>query len=181
MRRSLGAVMAGILIALAPGATARAADPENPGAAAQTARQAGDGWTRVPTPPFDFPAGLPCDFAVHGEPVVDAVYYKTLSENTEVAVGPLIYRVSNPANGKATRADASSSALIVHHDDGSQSWLLHGPLLIRFREGNGNLPRGLYNIDGSGWRLDISADGHLTVSGAYRIVKDVCATLQDDA
>lgn len=81
----------------------------------------------------------------------------------------------------ATRADASSSALIVYHDDGSQSWLLHGPLLLRFREGNGNLPRGLYNIDGSAWRLDISADGHLTVSGAYRIVKDVCATLQDDA
>jgi len=170
MRRLIAAAVSGLL-AVALGAPARASRPEGPG------------WEREITPPFDFAAGVPCDFAVHGEPVVDAVYYKTLTTKpdgtpaTQVAVGPLIYRVTNVATGEATRADASSSALLTYREDGSQTWLLHGPLLVRFREGNGNLPRGLYNLDGAAWRLDITADGHLTVSGGYRIIKDVCATL----
>ncbi|GAA2513215.1 hypothetical protein GCM10010435_61250 [Winogradskya consettensis] len=114
---------------------------------------------------------------------MDAVYFKTLTTKpdgtprTEAAAGPLVYRVTNVSTGEATRADASSSGLITHHDDGSQTWLLSGPLLVRFREGNGNLPRGLYDLTGVAWRIDISADGHLTVSGGYRIAKDVCATL----
>ncbi|WP_305785991.1 hypothetical protein [Symbioplanes lichenis] len=166
MRRYANAALAGILIALAPGAAAQAAPPT------------GGGWVKEPTPPFDFPAGVPCDFAVHGEPIVDEVYYKDISETTQLAVGPLIYEVSNPATGASTRADASSSAVLIHRADGSQTWLLHGPLLLRFREGNGNLPRGLYNLTGPAWRLDISSEGRLTVSGNYRITKDVCATLQ---
>jgi hypothetical protein len=176
MRHFIAAVVSGTLLAFAAGAPAGAAAP-------QAVAPRGDGWEREVTPPFDFPAGLPCDFAVHGDPVVDAVYYKTLSTRpdgtprTQVAVGPLIYQVSNVATGETTRADASSSALLEYHDDGSQTWLLHGPLLVRFREGNGNLPRGFYNLDGRAWRLDLSPAGYVTVSGGYRITKDVCATL----
>ncbi|AGL16603.1 hypothetical protein [Actinoplanes sp. N902-109] len=171
MRRPVVAVLAGGLLTLVVAAPARAAAPQGPG------------WVREVTPPFDFPAGVPCDFPVHGDPVVDAVYYKTLTvkpdgtPRTQAAVGPLVYRVTNVSNGRRTLGDAGSSALLSYHDDGSQTWLLHGPLLLRFREGNGNLPRGLYNVDGTAWRLDISATGRLTVSGGYRITKDVCATL----
>jgi hypothetical protein len=38
-----------------------------------------------------------------------------------------------------------------------------GPILAGFRAGVGNLPRGLYVIDGL-YRLVITADGHLTLT-----------------
>ena len=171
MRRQFSAVVAGVLIALTLSAPARAAHPE------------GQGWTRVPNPPFDLPAGLTCDFAVHGDPLVDRVYYKTLttrsdgSPRTEAALGPLIYRFTNVSTGATVRGDASASALITHHDDGSLTYRLHGPLLLGVREGRGNLPRGLYIVDGAAWRVDVSADNFRSVSGAYRIAQDLCADL----
>ncbi|WP_422771717.1 hypothetical protein ACN28C_00875 [Plantactinospora sp. WMMC1484] len=171
MRRLFGAVVAGVLIALTLGAPARAARP------------GGSGWVHVPSPPFDYPAGLTCDFGVHGEPIVDKVYYRTLTTTpdgtarTEAAVGPLVYRLTNVSTGATVEGDASSSSLITHHDDGALTYRLHGPLLLGIREGRSNLPGGLYVVDGVAWRLDISADNFRTISGAYRIAQDVCADL----
>ncbi|AGL16593.1 hypothetical protein [Actinoplanes sp. N902-109] len=51
----------------------------------------------------------------------------------------------------------------------------HGPLLVAFPAGQGNLPPGYYEIDGASWRLDISATNYRTVSGGYHLAKDLCA------
>lgn len=171
MRRLFNAVVAGVLAALALGTPALADRPD------------GSGWVRVPSPPVDLPAGAFCDFAVHAEPIVDSVYYKTLTTNsdgsvrTEAARGPLIYRLTNVSTGATTRGDASASGLITHREGGAVTYRLHGPLVLGIREGRGTLPRGLYQVDGVAWRLDISADNVRTLSGAYRIAHDLCAEL----
>lgn len=171
MRRLLSAVVAGVLMALTLSVPTQAAEP------------GGSGWVHIPSPPFDYQAGLPCDFAVHGDPIVDKVFYRTVTTNpdgtvrTEAAVGPLIYRLTNVSTGASANGDSSSSALITHHDDGALTYRLRGPLLVAIRDGHSNLPGGLYVIDGAAWRLDISADRFRTVSGAYRIVRDACADL----
>ncbi|GAB7049531.1 hypothetical protein [Catenuloplanes indicus] len=139
---------------------------------------------RIPSPPLDYPAGPHyCVFHVHGEPIVDEVYYKVLTTEPdgtpriEAAFGPLIYRLTNVATGATVDGDASASGMAIHHDDGSTTHLAHGPLMVGFREGQGNLPRGYYVIDGPAWRLDISPDNHRTVSGAYRIRQNLCDDL----
>lgn len=171
MRRLFSAVVVGLLAALTLSAPAQAAPPPGPG------------WVRIPSPPFDYPAGVTCDFPVHGDPIVDEVYYKTLTRKpdgtvrTEAATGPLVYRLTNVSTGATTEGDASASGLLTHHDDGALTYLVHGPILIGIREGRSTLPRGLYVLDGPAWRLDISADNFRRPSGAYRIAKSVCAVL----
>lgn len=171
MRRILSTVLAGALIALTAGTPAHAAEP------------AGSGWVRIPSPPYDYPAGLICGFALHGEPVVDEVYYKTLTTTpdgtprTEAAFGPLIFVVTNLSTGATTRGDGSASGVITHHGDGARTYRVSGPLMVGFREGRGTLPRGFYVIDGPAWTLHITADNHRSLSGAWRIRKDLCAAL----
>ncbi|WP_306213958.1 hypothetical protein [Actinoplanes sp. RD1] len=170
MLRSLTAVAAGILLVLASGAPARADAP-------------GAGWERIPSPPFDYPAGVPCAFAIHADPVVDAVYYKTLSTHpdgsvhVEAATGPLVYRLTNVSTGATVRGNASASGTATHHEDGAVTMRNHGPLLVAIRAGQSNLEPGYYEITGAAWRLDISATNYRTVSGGYRIAKDLCAAL----
>ncbi|GLY07839.1 hypothetical protein [Actinoplanes sp. NBRC 101535] len=170
MRGPSTAIVAGTLLALSFTTPARA-DAQ------------GEGWERIPSPPFDYPAGVPCAFAIHADPVVDAVYYKTLttypdgSVHTEAATGPLVYRLTNVSTGATVRGNASASGTATHHEDGAVTMRNHGPLLVAFRAGQGNLPPGYYQLDGPNWRLDISATNYRTVSGDYRIAKDLCAAL----
>lgn len=127
------------------------------------------GWTPAPTAPFDRVAGEVCDFPVHGDPIVDHVVTKVLASYPDGTIrrdafkGPLIIRVTNTLTGKYFDADASGSAIVDHARDGGQTWYAAGPVLANFREGAGNLPRGLYLIDGI-YRLVITADHHLTLT-----------------
>ncbi|MDP9798296.1 hypothetical protein J2S43_006808 [Catenuloplanes nepalensis] len=172
MRRLFSTVLVSALIALTFGTPAHAA-----------AEPAGSGWVRIPSPPYDYPAGLTCDFALHGDPIVDEVYYRTLTTKpdgtprTEAAFGPLVFLVTNLSTGATTRGDASASGVITHHDDGALTYRVSGPLMVGFREGRGTLPRGFYVIDGPAWTLHISAGNYRSLSGAWRIRKDLCAAL----
>jgi hypothetical protein len=127
------------------------------------------GWTPAPTPPLDRAAGVLCAFPVHAEPIVDHVVTKVLASYPDGSIkrdafkGPLIVRVTNTSNGRFYDADASGSAIVDHAADGAQTWYVAGPILAGFRAGVGNLPRGLYVIDGL-YRLVITADGHLTLT-----------------
>ncbi|MFI5842972.1 hypothetical protein ACIA8K_25010 [Catenuloplanes sp. NPDC051500] len=186
MRRLSIALVAGVLTALTLSAPAEAVPvPPDPSLvrAATAAPPPGSGWVLIPSPPFDLPAGPLCDFAVHGDPIEDEVYYKTLSTHpdgsvhVETATGPLVYRLTNVSTGRTAVGDASASGFLIHHADGARTYLNHGPLLVGFREGQGNLARGFYEIDGPAWTLQITADNHRTVSGAYHVVQNVCTTL----
>jgi hypothetical protein len=127
------------------------------------------GWTPAPTPPFDRAAGVVCDFPIHGEALVDHVVTRVLTSYPDGSIkrdafqGPLIIRVTDTVNGHYYDADASGSAVVDHATDGAQTWYVAGPVLAGFRAGAGNLPRGLYVIDGL-YRLVIAADGHLTLT-----------------
>jgi hypothetical protein len=137
------------------------------------------GWTPAPTPPFDRAAGVLCDFPIHAEPVVDHVVTKVLESYPDGTIkrdafkGALIVRVTNTLNGHYYDADASGSAVVDHATDGKQTWYVAGPVLAGFRDGAGNLPRGLYVIDGL-YRLVITADGHLTLTIARGQTDNVC-------
>ncbi|MGW3406410.1 hypothetical protein [Streptomyces zhihengii] len=140
------------------------------------------GWEPAPSAPWDVAAGVRCDFAVHGEPVVDEVVRRVLtrhadgSPETVAYQGDLVVRVTNTASGAFHDADASGSALVGYGTDGSQSWKVLGPVLVGVGEGLGNLPRGLYIVDGV-YTMEIGPDGHKSVTMAHGSRTDICAQI----
>lgn len=149
-----------------------------PASASATSRD--EGWTPAPSAPWTLPAGARCDFAVHGDPIVDEVVQKVLNRDSQgratlVAYkGALVIRVTNTETGAAYDADASGNALVRYGADGSQFWTVSGPILVGVAKGAGNLPRGLYIIDGN-FTLRISPTGYKTVGPAHATVDDICA------
>lgn len=139
------------------------------------ARASSDGWVPAPTEPSDRAAGVVCDGPIHTEPIVDEVVKKVVQTSPlrELYKGPLIVRVTNTDTGAYYDADASGSAYVAYGDDGSQTWYVVGPVLAGFREGAGNLPRGLYIIDGV-YRLAIAADGYKTLTFVRGSASNVC-------
>jgi hypothetical protein len=148
-------------------------------ASAQPKTATGGGWVPAPSAPFSFAAGERCDFAVTGQPVVDEVRKRVLSvgpdgsPTSELYVGDLVSRITNQETGKSYDADASGQALIVYAADGSQTWYVHGPVLVGFAANGGTLPRGLYIVDGL-YRLQISATGYKTLTIVSATVDDLC-------
>ncbi len=142
----------------------------------------GGGWVPAPSAPWTTPAGARCDFAVHGEPVVDEVVKRVVATNPDGSVksaaykGDLVVRVTNTATSAAYDADASGSALITYGTDGSQHWAVAGPVLIGFGENAGSLPRGLYIVDGL-YTLDISPTGYKTLTMPRGSVDSLCARI----
>ncbi|MEV1079598.1 hypothetical protein AB0I98_15290 [Streptomyces sp. NPDC050211] len=140
----------------------------------------GTGWEPAPSAPWDVDAGLRCDFPVHGEPVIDEVMKRVLDTYPDGAAkrvaykGDLVVRVTNTGTGAFYDADVSGSAIVEQRTDGSQFWAVHGPVLVGIGEGKGNLPRGLYIIDGV-YTIDISSAGYRTVSLAHGTKDDLCS------
>jgi hypothetical protein len=135
------------------------------------------GWEPAPSAPWDVAAGLRCDFAIHGEPVVDEVEQHVLARHPDGSLkrvayeGDLVVRVTNEDSGAFYDADASGSAIVDYRSDGSQFWSILGPVLVGM--GDGNLDRGMYIIDGV-YTLTISASGHKTVTMAHGSTTDIC-------
>lgn len=137
----------------------------------------GSGWEPAPSAPWDVAAGLRCDFAIHGEPVVDEVVQRVLDRHPDgspkrVAYkGNLVIRVTNTDTGALYDADASGSAIVDYRLNGSQFWSVRGPVLVGV--GEGNLDRGMYIVDGV-YTLDISSTGVKTVTMAHGSTTDIC-------
>lgn len=169
--RIAGAATAALLAIVAPAASAAAA----PNGSAPPAA----GWFPVPTTPEDIPAGLLCDAPTHLEAIVDHVFERILTTNPDGSprlvqfTGPLVLRLTNNLTRIFTDVDASGSANVVTEDDGSQTWFVVGPALFGFREGHGNLPRGLYRLDGV-YRVRISATRELTLTMPHGTQQNVC-------
>jgi hypothetical protein len=169
--RIAGAATAALLAIVAPAASAAAA----PNGSAPPAA----GWFPVPTTPEDIPAGLLCDAPTHLEAIVDHVFERILTTNPDGSprlvqfTGPLVLRLTNNLTGVFTDVDASGSANVVTEEDGSQTWFVVGPALFGFREGHGNLPRGLYRLDGV-YRVRISATRELTLTMPHGTQQNVC-------
>jgi len=177
-------VAATVLAGATTAATAAQAAPIAPAPnVASAAAPRGPGWVSVPVPPFERAAGVVCDFAVKGVPIVADLWKKTLQTNpdgtvrSELWVGPLIYQVTNESNGKSTKLDGSSWGVIVYNPDGSSKWHLHGPLGVGFAAGTGNLPRGLYQVNGPNYTLAIAADGYKTLTIRHGTVNNICPRL----
>ena len=169
IRRYFAAAAVLVAVVLVPATAASAASPTG-------------GWVRVPSPPFDRAAGVVCDFAVHGDPIVDDVVEKVLttypdgSPQRVAAKGPLVYRLTNTSNGRYYDADASGRATMDFHPDGSVTWKVVGPVLARIAAGTSNLPRGLYVIDGV-YQVDISATRFVTVTMVVGTEDNVCSRI----
>lgn len=159
------------LVAAAPG-SAHAGSGGDGGDGGGGAR----GWEPAPQASWDLPAGVRCDFAVAGEPVVDEVRKLALPGDRELYLGDLILEVTNTETGAVTEADASGTAMIEYGADGSQTWYVTGPVLVGFGEDAGTLPRGIYIIDGQ-YVLEIAADGYRTVTMVHGTTRDLCADL----
>lgn len=174
-----------VLASTVASAQAAPLDPPPPAAsrAAATTNGADSGWTRIVEPPLDDAAGVLCDFAIHADPIVNNVWFKVLqrfpdgSVKSEIGTGPLVYRVHNLTNNKTVDVDASADGLIVFHTDGSFDYYLHGPVIASFQEGSGNLPRGLYALDGKFYTVHFAPDRHKTVSLRGVKVHNVCPDL----
>lgn len=138
-----------------------------------------NGWTPAPTPPFDQAAGVTCDFPIHGRAIVDHVVTKVLTSYPDGSIkrdayqGALVIRVTNTLTGAYYDADASGSAVVDHAPDGAQTWYVVGPVLAGFRTGKGNLPRGMYVLDGL-YRLQISSAGYVTLTLARGHTDNIC-------
>jgi hypothetical protein len=139
----------------------------------------GTGWTPAPSAPFAQAAGVTCDFAITADPVEDEVVTKVLQRYPDGTIhrdafkGALVVRVTNTATGDSYDADASGSAVVDHATDGTQTWYVLGPVLLSVRDGQGNLPRGLWIVDGV-YQLVISATGYRTVTMIHGHLDNVC-------
>ncbi|MFI1585923.1 hypothetical protein [Embleya sp. NPDC020630] len=180
MRRTfLTLTVLAALLGSAATAPASAADPTP--TAAESTTEAPSAWEPAPpTPPFDYPAGARCDFPVHAEAILDEVVQRVLETHPDgtpkrVAYkGPLVMRVTNTDTGTHFDADAGGSAVVDYRLDGSQRWLALGPVLTTFRANGGNMPRGVYTIDGV-YILDITADRTKTLTMLHGGTDDICA------
>ncbi len=146
---------------------------------ASAATTSNGGWVPAPTPPFDIPAGEVCDFPIHGEPVVDKVMSKVLatypdgSTKVELAKGPLILRITNVDNGRTHLENGSGTGLFRFATDGTFTVDVVGPLLIGFRAGLSNVPRGFYELNGV-YRIAFGTDGFRTLTLAHGTIRNVC-------
>ena len=180
--RSCTAVVAATLL-LTAGSAAAQATPVAPVAPVVTVAPAAParvgGWVPAPSQPFDVAAGALCDAPIHGDILVDEVKKKTLSTypdgspHRELYVGKLIVRVTNVSTGAYYDADASGDAIFVYSPDGTVTWDAVGPTLVGFREGQGNLPRGFYVLDGV-YRLTFSPDGHRHLTTVHGTQTNIC-------
>jgi hypothetical protein len=189
MRRLIAlaaAASAAVLLTAAVPASAAAGTSASAGTPA-SAGSGGDGeWIPAPAAPFDQAAGVTCDFPVHGEPIVDEVKKMVLatypdgSPKQEIYTGALIIRVTNTATGASIDADASGAAVIDYKPGGtfatSSTWHVSGPVLVGFREGGGNLPRGLYILDGL-YTIKFSETGFKTVKMSAGTADNICHDL----
>ncbi|MGQ4485089.1 hypothetical protein LRE75_08265 [Streptomyces sp. 372A] len=142
------------------------------------ASQSTGGWEPSPSASWSYPAGTRCDFAVEGSPVVDEVVQRTLAteeDGTKLVEykGRLVVRVTNSETGASYDADASGRALVEIRPDRSQSWYVLGPILAGFGEGGGNVPRGLYTVDGA-YTLEVSAGGYKTLNLIHGTTDPLC-------
>jgi hypothetical protein len=176
-RLMLGLVVLACFVSTADPAAA-AGDAARP--AATTARD--DGWVPAPTPPFDFAAGVVCDFAVHGMALVDEVRTKVVatypdgSKKRELATGALTIQLTNIGTGAATVVDAGGSAVFTYAPDGTRTWHVVGPVLTFFRQDLGNFPRGFYAVDGV-YRIVFRPDGFKELTMVHGTVRPVCGDL----
>jgi hypothetical protein len=155
--------------------------------AAAASRGKGDGeWIPAPSGPFNQAAGVTCDFPIHGDPIVDEVKRMVLatypdgSPKREIYTGALIVRVTNTLTGASVDADASGTSVIDYKPGGSfamsSTWRVSGPVLVGFREGTGNLPRGLYIINGL-YTLSFSDTGYKTLKMFTGTTDNICHDL----
>jgi hypothetical protein len=151
-------------------------------AAASPGTGPASGFTPVPIPPFDGPAGLLCDFAVHYDPIVSEVEAKVLatypdgSTKRQLALGPLILNVSNAQTGASEIVDASGTAVMDFGQDGSMVWHVDGPVIARLPGGSSNLPRGLYAINGV-YTVTFSPTGFKTITLEHGTIHNLCDDL----
>jgi hypothetical protein len=164
------------------GLTALAVVLGTAGTASASSGHVNEPWVRFPQAPFDRPAGTACDFAIHADIVEDEVMTKVVerypdgSVKEQVATGKLIVRVSNVSTGANTLADASGSALFVFAKDGTITWYVIGPVIAAFRDGQSNIPRGLWTIDGV-YIITFRTDGFRQVDQIHTTLHDVCADI----
>jgi hypothetical protein len=147
-------------------------------AAPASANGAGSGWEPAPSASWAYPAGARCDFTVQGSPVVDEVVRRTpavYEEGTKVVEykDDLVVRVVNSSTGASYDADASGRAIVEVRPDRSQTWYAVGPILAGFGEGGGNVPRGLYTVDGA-YTLEVSATGYKTLDLLHGTTVPLC-------
>lgn len=175
MRRYAAATAAALCL------TATLAAPAAASAAASGDEGDGDrGWRPVTYEPVDYPAGERCDFAFRTEPVHNEVMVKTVatypdgSPKTELFKGALTVRVTNLETGASYDEDASGRSVARYAQDGAYTYYAVGPFLVGFEEGQGNLPRGEYVIDGV-YTFAFDATGQRTVTwfGEKKLI-DVC-------
>ncbi|MGH3655766.1 MAG: hypothetical protein ACRDUA_03820 [Micromonosporaceae bacterium] len=180
-RSILSAFAIGVLALVVAPSSGALASP-TPTAGDRTTNAPGEGWEPVEYHDFNLAAGVRCDFAVHGTHPVNEVMVKVLerypdgSPKREAYTGDLIVRTTNTETGASTDSDASGDALVEYRPDGSQFWYVKGPVFIGFGEGKGNMPRGLYVVDGT-YTLEISSTGYKTVTMKSGSTHDVCADI----
>ena len=180
-RRILITAVTTVLLALG-GTTAQATAPVNVRPPGDLRTGSHDGWVPVPVPPVDRAAGVVCDFAVHGDPVVADLWMRILRKNpdgttrSEAWTGPLVYRFTNQSTGTQVEADASGDGIRVFHADGSYTWFIHGGLVIAIPAGGGNRPRGLYAVDGT-FTVTVTADHYQTLRLQHGTVRSLCPLL----
>lgn len=140
------------------------------------------GWVPAPQAGYDQPAGARCDFAIHSEPILDEVRklvlatYPDGSPKRELYAGDLIVEFTNKETGASTQVDASGTAMIDYGTDGSMTWYAVGPAIFGFRENGGNLPRGIWLIDGV-YTIAFTPTFYKTVTMVRGTTNNICTYL----
>jgi len=176
---------AALVLAIAATVTAvtGAAAPASAATRSSSAAGPGAGWVRAPQPAFDAAAGVDCDAPIHAQPLVDEVYGKTLAGYPDgtpkrvVYAGPLTVRVTNTDTGAYDDVNASGTAVVDFGTDGSQVWNVVGPVLIGAKANSGNIPRGMWVVDGV-YRIAFSATGTKTLTMWHGSMDNVCTHIQ---
>jgi len=139
-------------------------------------------WEPLPAPPFDLAAGAYCDFPVHGEATVNKVRTKVIEEypdgspKVQIGGGALKFRLTNTATGASMIADAGGSAVFHFFPDGTKTWDVVGPVLGTFRDGVGNVGRGVWTVNGI-YHIHFTATNYKTITIYHGGIHDDCADI----
>lgn len=169
----------------ATAATAASGGPSNAGTTGGIAAEAtaSAGWEPAPSEPWEVAAGERCDFAISGVPVVDEVRKLTVQSypdgtaRREIYTGDLVVRITNLDTGASADADVSGDAVMEFRPDGSMSrWYVRGPVLVGMGADAGNLPRGMWVVDGL-FTIDFTTDGQKNITMVHGTQRDMCAEI----
>jgi len=140
-------------------------------------------WTPLGANSFQLPAGTRCPFTLRSDVIANAEQIRTLesyqdgSPRLQEVVGLLLVRYTNVESGVSVERNLTGTALVEYPEDGGFILtLVGGHMAIGLPSTVEGGPAFLV-FTGTGFSLDLNADGSRTITYGHGEIENICDTL----